>query len=249
MNPRFFAARALLLLIAAAPAVDAAVVTVEPDFFPLDSDLSTVGPGLTLMTIRRKPDAFAPMAQPVLAVEWAWPAVGDAPTGIQLFGHPPSAPAAHWAGLNNVLPCLRGFDCRPNFYVFVAVFDTKTSFVEIKTAMVPWAIDGAELWAYDSLNRRIEECSIPGIDHRVLLTGVLPDPTYGTRLLPPRVPRHVCGKVTRRSFCEPGGDPGDCRFDVTAWIRRPARDIAYVMWGGVNSSDSTSPVDALRYEF
>ena len=77
----------------------------------------------------------------------------------------------------------------------------------------------------------------------------MPNPTYGSRIYPVPVPLVECGKVIARRQCEPAGEPGDCSYIVSAHIRRPNRDVAFIMWGAYRPDDSTAPVDRLRYEF
>jgi hypothetical protein len=249
MRTKTVEARAILVCAAmlGTAAANAALVTIEPDSFPPNSMVNSVGPGLALLTYRRSPTGYG-MAQPVYASPFTWSRSYAAPTGLQVFGHDPPGDVDHWAGLMQADRCLRGVSCGIDFQVFVAVFTTKTSFVRARTTMLPWAADGAELWAYNSEGERIAECQVHGVTGTVALTGRLPRPTYGTRLAPPPTRPVVCGKVLQRVNCEPD-TVGDCQYMVELHISRPTRDIAFVMWGGVSTFDTTSPIDELTYEF
>lgn len=238
----------LLGVIAARPAI-ADIVTIEPDSYAPNTALTDVAPGALLFNYRMVAGDSAPRITPALAVPWSWAAVSPAPTGSQVFGHVTPGPADHWAGLQRAKDCVTGVVCIPRFYVFTAFFETQTTFVEVRTTMTPWAIDGAELWAFDSTATPIAVCRVYGVSGSVLGTGVMPNPTYGSRIFAPPVPLVDCGKVLAKRQCEPGGDPGECSYIVSAHIKRPNRDIKFVMWGAYLSDDSTSPVDRLRYDY
>jgi hypothetical protein len=242
------AVAALVGMMAAIPAV-ADIITIEPDFYADGTSLMHVAPGATLFNYRWVAGDVAPVITPALAVPWSWLASSPAPTGRLVFGHVTPGPADHWAGVQNAKGCVSGGLCGGRFYVFVAYFHTLTSFAEIRTTMAPWAIDGAELWAFNANGKPLAACNLAGVTASVRRTGVMPNPTYGSRIDPPPVPLVECGKVLARQQCKPTGLPGECSYIVSAQIRRTSRDVAFVMWGAYHSDDSTAPVDRLRYDF
>ena len=131
----------------------------------------------------------------------------------------------------------------------MAYFHTLTSFAEVRTTLAPWALDGAELWAFNSRGKPLAACYLGGVNASVRRTGIMPNPTYGSRIYPPPVPLVEGGQVLAKRQCEPAGLAGECSFIVSAHIKRSIRDVAFVMWGAYHADDSTAPVDRLRYEF
>jgi hypothetical protein len=242
------AACAVLLGVLVAGPAAADIVTIEPDSYAPGTDLMGIAPGAFLFNYRRLPGAAGPSITPALATPWSWIASSPAPTGTQVFGHV-LAPSDHWAGIQSAKDCVRGVACGPRFYVFTALFETRTSYVEVRTTMAPWAIDGAELWAFDSSARPIAACTVSPVGALVRRTGIMPNPTLGSIGLPAPVPGIECGKVLAKLQCKLGGEPGECSYIVSAHLKRPNRDIAFVMWGAYHVDDSTAPVDRLRYEY
>jgi hypothetical protein len=143
----------------------AVIITIDPDNYAHGTDLSHVGPGLTLNVLRQssydipESSVYAPLVTPLLAVDCDQSRCG-AHEGTREFGHQlTDGLISHAYGEINIFDwCYdQGLpsSCRDGFSVLEMVFDQPTDFLQLETV---WGSDPAAIMAFNSAGERLFYC-------------------------------------------------------------------------------------------
>lgn len=138
---------ALALLIVSSSAAHAGIITINPNAYPLGTDLSTMFDGARLAVVSQNGGStFAPIASPAL-VSPAWAAA----SGVNGIG------GVLWQG-NGYEGCRTQliFSCRDDYRLLEVTFDRPTDYIRVVTS---YYSDAAEMYLYDVAGHLIDHPS------------------------------------------------------------------------------------------
>ena len=217
----------------AGAAAQASYITVDAGSYTAGTDISSAGRGATLSTYTNLGPGDARF-DPVLVLGNPF----GADIAPNAFGHGdlPGPGDVAWNFHNlrgGAEPCLRYGECDNRFYALHMAFAAPTDFVSVKVHYNEGAYDGSLLRAFDAAGNALGTCRIWGSSQDR-------DPQSG---LFPNLGSSLCGSIDRRYDCM----GANCASDYTAFISVPDPNIAYVLWGSIDSSATWASISSLSY--
>jgi hypothetical protein len=157
---RIIAALALVLSVEA----HSYIVTIDPDNYANGTDLSQVGPGLTLRVLRQSYDAtessvYDPIISPLLGADCFPGGRCGAHEGSRGFGmqHSSGDIVQGFGEINLWDQCSRGAGgaCRDGYSVIEMIFERPTDFLQLESV---WGSDPAAIQVFNSAGERLMYC-------------------------------------------------------------------------------------------
>lgn len=222
----------IVMVLLAAGAANAGVVTVDAGTFATGANLTSATPGITLREFTNFGVSSGAVYNPVYAVA----NTTGLNAGINLIGRSTSFNFSNSADAED---CFEGINCHHaatdhDFHALVMRFAVPTNLIEVRVHFTDSWLDGMKLNLYNAQRQLLASCWANG-------TNPSPPRTYPT-WMPSSVP---CGYVAAEYDCNSSGT--SCNYEKVMRLTRAIPDVAYAIWAGETWDSGIGAVNKITF--